>query len=274
MRNLFAFLLRHHLILLFIVLMGMSLGMYFSNNSYQHNRLLKATTAFRGHINEQVFSVTQYLHLNQQNKILTKENARLRTFLALQDNTAMQWPADSNPHRMHYIPAKVISNSVNKKYNYLMLDKGRAQGIKPDQGVISSQGVVGIVTHVAENYSSVISLINLNCQISARLKNTREIGRIVWPGNSYHSTELLDIPTHITVNTGDSVITSGYSHIFPENLLIGVVDQVEWQPGDHFYHISLKLAENFNALYHVYAIEIHEADTLRWLNTINEMEER
>lgn len=274
MHNLFAFLIKNNLILIFILLMSVSIWMYLNFNSYQRNRLLQGTTQITGGVNNSVHNITTYLHLKEANTQLAEENAYLRSRMFQEfDTTITPLIADTSTN-FTYISAKVISNSVNRKYNYFMLNKGRAEGIMEDQGVISSKGVVGIITEVSEHYSSAISLINLNCQISARLKNTNEIGRLTWLGEDYKTTSLQDIPTHIKVNKGDTVFTSGYSHIFQDNLLIGTVDSVGFQAGDHFYNITIRLSENFNALYHVYAIDNINKDTIKKLTHLNEMHSR
>lgn len=271
MRNLFAFLLRYNLVILFVILMGSSIWMYLSYNSYQRSRLLQSTAAFTSRVTEINDAVTQYFNLTDANEQLAEENARLRNLLSLpMDSISV---ADTTTP-LNYIHARVISNSVHRKYNYLLLDKGSEQGVKTDQGVVSSKGVVGIITEVTKNYSSAISLVNLNSQISARLKNTREIGRITWDGDDYRHTMLMDIPTHTIVNKGDTVVTSGYSHIFEADIPIGTVDSVSLQSGDHFYHIRLMLAENFNALYNVYVIDNHAIDTLLYLEGQNERQQR
>lgn len=270
MRNLLAFLIKNNLILIFILLMSVSIWMYLNFNSYQRNRLLQATTQITGSVNNSVNNITTYLNLKQANIQLAEENAYLRSRMHQEADTSLTPLIADTATAFTFISAKVISNSVNRKYNYFMINKGRAEGIMQDQGVVSSKGVVGIITEVSEHYSSAISLINLNCQISARLKNTNEIGRLTWLGDDYKTTSLQDIPTHIKVNKGDTVITSGYSHIFQDNLLIGTVDSVSFQSGDHFYNITIKLAENFNALYHVYTINNIHKDTIENLTRLNE----
>ncbi len=276
MRNLFAFLLRYNLVLLFIILMGAGIGMYFSHNSYQRSILLQSTTAFTGGVNDMGNTITQYFNLREANIRLAEENAQLRALIEMKQDTLPEYtfPDSITEGQYKYIPAQVISNTVNKKYNYMMLDKGREEGIKPDQGVISSKGVVGIITHVSSHYSSALSLVNLNTQISACLKGTEEIGRISWDGSDYSYSNLLDIPTHISVIKGDTVLTSGYSHIFPRDLAIGIVDSVSYQTGDHFYNIRIRLAENFNGLYHVYVIENSAIDSLLHLEKQNERTSR
>jgi len=262
MRNLFAFLLRYNLFIIFTILMGVSIWMYLSYNSYQRSRLLQATASFTARVTEINDGIGRYFNLSEANQQLSEENAQLRTLLAAHSDTINI--ADTSD-AIKYIPARVISNSFNRKYNYFIIDKGRAHGVRPDQGVVSTKGVVGIITEVTKNYSSAISLINLNTQISARLKNTLEIGRIIWEGEDPYHTQLLDIPTHIVVNKGDTIVTSGYSHIFSADIPIGIVDSVSFQSGDHFYNIRIKTAENFNALYHVYVINNPDSDTLQYL---------
>ena len=142
---------------------------------------------------------------------------------------------------------RVLNNSVNQQYNYLMIDKGSAQGLKKDMGVISGQGVVGVVTDVSENFATVISVLNRNFRVSASILRNSYFGIIEWTGRDPSSVRLREIPSHVNVVPGDTVVTSGYSAIFPPNLMIGIVDEVK--PGEgNFYDISVNLSTNFRNL--------------------------
>ena len=144
--------------------------------------------------------------------------------------------------RYFYRDAKVVNNSVNKVRNFITIDKGRSNGITKDMAVVSPQGVVGIVRNTSDHFSTVISLINTQLKISGRLKSTNYFGSIEWDGYSPRFVRLTEIPIHASVSTGDSVVTSGYSAIFPDDILIGEVDDVETDKGGGFYNLKIRLS--------------------------------
>jgi len=160
-------------------------------------------------------------------------------------------------YRQQYqiLSAHVISNTTNISANYLQLDKGKLQGVDKDMAVISPSGVVGIVVNASQNFSWVMSLINKETRISARVKKNGQIGTIAWEGGSYLNAALKDIPTHVRIARGDTIVTSGYSHIFPQGEIIGIIKDVEIKPGEHFYNISVRLGVDFNSLALVYVIK-------------------
>jgi rod shape-determining protein MreC len=135
-----------------------------------------------------------------------------------------------------------------------MLNKGAAEGISRDMAVISPKGVVGIVRDVSANFCSVISVLHKDSKISAKIKKNNYVGTLVWKGMDYRTAHLQDIPTHVKLSLGDTVITSGYSHIFPEGVMIGTIKNFNILEGENFYTIKLTFSEDYNSLDHVYII--------------------
>jgi len=152
-------------------------------------------------------------------------------------------------HQQHYFytSAKVINQTVNKQHNFLTLNKGSNVGIRPEMGVISADGVIGIVVNVSKKFSTVISLLNLDFRVSAKLAKNNYFGSLHWDGKDYRKVKLDEIPYHIDVNRGDTVITSGYSSIFPEGIVIGTVSNSEVK-GGNFYEIEVDLSVDFKSL--------------------------
>ncbi len=148
----------------------------------------------------------------------------------------------------HFISAKVINNSVNKQYNYITLNKGRKDGIKPDQGIVNSDGVVGIITNVSESFSVGFSVLNKRWGVSAKHKKSGTFGPISWDGHDYQYANLKGIPFHVELAIGDTIVTSSYSSVFPEGVFIGTVSEFEEPSGENYYNIIIKLAVNFKAL--------------------------
>jgi len=202
------------------------------------------------------------------NKYLAEENAMLRTKLQLDISNA-DVNLDTHVYGLvetdttfRFTPARVINNSVNKQQNYITLNKGRKDGIKPDQGILSPQGIVGVVTSVSESYSTGLSLLNPRWSVSAKLQKSGFYGSLSWNGEDYQLLDLLEIPFHVKLAVGDTVVTSGHSSIFPEGLLIGVVEEYAQPEGENYYDIKVRLATNFKSIRYVEVIENLKKDEL------------
>ena len=150
--------------------------------------------------------------------------------------------------------AKVINNSTNKQYNFLILDKGRNQGIEPEMAVICKDGIVGVVKETSRNFSSVVSVLNREFFPNARLKRSGYFGPVEWPGKHYKRVVLKEIPLHVNIQQGDTVVTSGYSSIFPPGLLIGTVKSFKPEEGI-FYVITVELSTDFKRLSDVIVVK-------------------
>lgn len=258
MRNLINFFWRHSNFILFIVLEFFAVFLVINNNGYQKSVAFAWVSDKTGKIQSGYNSFWEYLNLKQTNKDLATENARYRSMLPsafLITDTLVHYKKDTL-YRQQYqmLSAEVISNSTNSSTNYMQLNKGKLQGINKDMAVISPTGVVGIVVNVSENFSWVMSLINKETRISARIKKNGQIGTIAWEGGSYRFAALKDIPTHVRVSRGDTIVTSGYSHVFPQGEIIGVINDFNIKSGEHFYNINVRLGVDFNNLAHVYVI--------------------
>jgi rod shape-determining protein MreC len=205
-----------------------------------------------------VNSVNEYVNLKVTNKLLAEENARLRSLLpgAFYQAGTIKISVNDSLTRQHYsyFTAKVINNSIIRRNNYLTLDKGSLQGVQPEMGIISSNGVVGIVKNVSEHYCTVMSLLNKDTRVSAKFKNNNYFGSFLWEGVNPTIGTLKDVAKHVTFKTGDTIVTTSYSLVFPENILIGTVLNSELKPGDNFYTIHVKLSVDFSNLTYVYIV--------------------
>jgi len=172
-------------------------------------------------------------------------------------NSKKRWNFTTNyisDSSFRYIGAKVIRNSINRQKNYLMLDRGAKNGIGVDMGVVSADGIVGTVIQVSENYSLVMSVLNISNKINARIKKNGYTGTVEWDGKNYRKGILSDIPTHVIMFKGDTIVTSGNSHIFPENIFIGTVDESFSEKGHKFNKATIDFSVDFNNVYYVYII--------------------
>ena len=265
MRNLIVFLWKHQFFVLFIILESISLTFLFNSYSYHRSLAFNSVNDITGTIYLSYSNVTDYFGLKKENEKLTNENAFLRNLIRpvnSETDTLFNVHQDS---QYFYRTAKVVSNSVNKQNNYALLNKGSEQGIKPEMGVISSAGIAGIVIGVSPDFSYVMSLLHQNCRISARIKKNNHLVNVLWDGNNYKEGLVVDIPSHIKLHKGDSIVSSGNSLIFPEGILIGRVIEYMQSKNKDLSEAVIEFSTDFNSLQNVYIIENltkTEADTL------------
>ncbi len=205
--------------------------------------------------------MTDYFYLRQMADSLVAENATLHARLkeSTDDKAAhTQQQTDTIGGRVEqvftYIPAKVIHNSVNLSANYIYINRGAKQGITTQMGVISPGGVVGQVVNVTDDYAAVMSLLNKNFKVSAKLRNSNYFGTLSWEGKNTTLAKLKEIPKHVKMKEGDTIVTSGYSELFPENVIVGTVKHVNAEPEENFLDIDVTLSTNMNNISYVYVV--------------------
>jgi len=259
MRNLIAFLWKNYFFFLFVILEVFAVFLIVNNNYYQGRVFFNSTNDVTGKILEKYNNLTSYFALKNANKILAEENARFYNMHPesfIKTDTLAFFVNDSIYLQQYkYISAKVISNSISRRNNYLKLNKGQLHGIKEDMAVVASNGIVGQVIEVSDNFSSVMSILNTNARVSAKLKTSNQVGSLYWEGEDYQMGKLVDIPSHVRFNVGDTVVTSGYSYTYPEGQVVGIVEGFDIDPGDSFFQIYVRFSVDFNKLYYVYAIQ-------------------
>ncbi len=229
-----------------------------SYNNFQKTEFLNSSNAVAGNLYKKVSSTTDYLALAKTNEELNKENARLNNILA----NSFKMSADSSIlytdslYQQQYIyrTAKIINNSVNKQLNYITLDKGSVHGIKPEMAVVTNLGVVGVVKSVSKNFSTAISLLNSRISVSSKIKKNNYFGSLTWDGKDYKTARLLEIPVHVSIQAGDTIVTSGFSSIFPEGLLLGTIQEVLPSSGGNFHEVSIAFTNDFKSLSYVMVI--------------------
>jgi rod shape-determining protein MreC len=211
-----------------------------------------------------------YFSLKSDNEKLAAENAMLRSALkSSYYNSAVQQVKvvdSAYKQRYTYIPAMVVNITTNKINNYITINRGAKAGIKVKMAVMGPEGVVGIVKDVSDNFSSVISLLNKDFHVSARVGGNGDLGVLDWNGLSTDYAQLDNIPKQIKIKVGDRVFTSG-SAKFPENTLIGTVSKYSSNTTDNFYAIEVKLSTNFHSLSYVYVVNDLMKNELEKLET-------
>jgi rod shape-determining protein MreC len=259
MKSLFKFLFTYHFFILFLLLETLSVFLLIQYNVYQRAVFINAANSVRGNVYNIFHSVTQYLSLREANEQLVLENTYLRNNLksSLYDNRVQSFHVNDTCFSQHYIyiPAQIINNSVSKQNNYITLNRGSRQGIRPDMGVICPSGVVGVVRNVSENFSLVISVLNCSLnKYSAKVERSGYFGSLSWNGRNYRFASLSEIPYHVNIHKGDTIVTTGYSVSFPEGIILGTIENFSAGEGDSFYDITVRLSTDFKALNYVYVI--------------------
>lgn len=258
MRNLITFIWKHYFFFLFLSIEVLCIYLIVQNNYFQKASFVNSSNQVSANILKTSANVEEYFFLKSENEKLAKENAELRSrslvsFSLLENN---QYFVNDTAFRQKYsyINSKVVNNSTNRRNNYLTLDKGSKQGIKNNMAVITSTGVVGQIKDVSENFCTVMSLLNSKTTISSKIKKDGSYGPLTWEGENFAYATLHDIPTHVKLTKGDTIVTSAYSLTFPENILIGTVESFERKSGEYFYTVKVKLSTEFKKLSHVYVV--------------------
>ena len=250
---------------MFIVCEIISFTLLFRYNAYQRNVMLSSANVVTGHLMSVSSSVSSFLNLRSENKQLFERNKQLELEnLYLQHQLEMMKPntlsydgimTDSLFATYEYISAEVVNNSVTHLLNYITINKGSKDGIEPDMGVISINGVVGIVSRVNNRFSVIIPLVNPKWGLSCKLFNSNYFGTLMWDGRDTRYSTLEELPTHSEFHEGDTVVTSGFSAIFPPGIIVGKVAESDISVSSGFYSLKVKLATNFRNLTTVWVVK-------------------
>jgi rod shape-determining protein MreC len=258
MRNLIVFLARHYFFLLFLVLQIISLTLVVNHNYFQKAAAVSASNALSGSMYETRNEITQYFDLKDQNIQLSEMNAIL---LGKMENSYLNYDTTSTVVvdtvrrlRYTYIAAQVLDNTVSLRNNYIVLNRGSLQGVKPDMGVITPGGIVGIVREVSDNFCVVMSLLHKDSKISASVKRDGTFGQLAWNYLDYREGEMTDLPTHSKIAIGDTLVTSGLGDAFPAGIPVGTVMSFERRGGDKTYTVRVRFTTDFRKLHHVYIV--------------------
>lgn len=265
MQQIIFFFLRNKNFLLFSVLFLVSLALTIRSHSFHSAKFTSSANFLSGGIYSAKSGVSGYFGLKEENQKLIDENMHLRSLLSnKEDISEVKTQDSSDTSKYNFLSAKVINNTYSKTKNLLTIKKGSNDGIAIDMGVITSNGIVGIVNHVSKNYATVQSVLNTNSQINARLKNSNHFGSLVWNTKNPNIVQLTDVNRLAPVKVGDSIITDGKSTIFPEGLPIGTIKTFELGENDSF-NLNIQLFNDMTNLKHVYIIENTEAGEIKTL---------
>lgn len=299
MYSLLTFLYNYRAAFLFVVLEVVSVFFIVNNNSYHQAAVLNSSNRMVASVMSTTNTVSEYFSLKEVNQRLAAENALLHELMlrgesedpanpltrdslaleALAEDSVFVLPQTSTKsdstrlRQFAFIPAKVVDNTVRRAKNYVTINKGRLDGIEPDMGVISPDGVVGKVKDVSDHFAVITSVLHTDMFVSALVKRSNTLGSIIWEGIDPRIAGLENIPIHINIINGDTIVTSGYSGIYPPNTMIGTVAEVRPEEDAAFYDIDINLSNDFYKLSYVYVVKNllrQEQDSLEQIITANE----
>lgn len=267
MENLLLFFKRFGLFIQFLVLETVAIVLLVSFNGYQRSVFMSSAGFITGSMYEGVDAIGGYFHLREINDQLSAENVALKNELAYLKSLTPANQATAldslckqqgdTTHWLHYryISAQIIQHSINKAQNYITINKGWADGVASDMGVVSPQGVVGIVKSVSKHYAVVMPVLNVQSRISCRLDSTRNAGSLVWDAVDYRYATMQEVPGHVVPIKGETISTSGFSAIFPSGIPVGEVHDIELNTEKQFIEIQVKLAVDFAKIDQVQVIQ-------------------
>jgi rod shape-determining protein MreC len=245
--------------LVFLILEVIAIVLLANSSYFQQAAVVGNIRLFKAQVDGIWDNWTYYFSLRKTNEQLALENAELRNRLQQyqekSDAPVEATVTDSADTPVYsFVSAKIVANSANTLHNYMTLNVGSEQGIEPDMGVMVHDGIVGIVVTVYEHYSLVKSLLNVNWQVSAKLAESGFFGALYWDGKNYREVILTEIPQHVAVHVGDTVVSSGFSMIFPSDIPIGTIKSYQVK-GGNFYEITVRLFVDFRKIYAVNVVK-------------------
>lgn len=257
MSELLKFLVRFSSWFLFVVYLIAGFVLLFSGNPFQHHVYLTSANRISSGLYSTANSVSSYFFLKEINEDLQRRNSDLELEIYRLNDVIRHYreqayadtmSVDSALSRYHFVIAHVINNSINRAHNYITIDKGSLDGIMPEMGVMDQNGIVGIVNVVSDHTARLISVLNPYLRLSCKVKGHAQVGSLVWDGKDPSEAMLEELPKHSEFTPGDTIVTSGYSSVFPEGVPVGTVMSSTRDIEDNFYTLRVKLFTDFSTL--------------------------
>ena len=272
MKEIIKLILKYHFTIIFILLEIVSFSLIIRHNEYQRAMFSESASTLFGNISSTITSIKDYFRLKEMNESLANENIllknRLEKYEFLRDTIIHGTVVQDSIPVYEYIGAKQVNATYNRTKNYITLNQGRKNGLQKEMAVCTPEGIVGLIQDLSDHFAVVIPLINVDSRISAKIKKNNYYGSLQWDGNDYAYSYLNDIPYHVEVNAGDTIVTSGLSKIFPEGIVVGYVESVDKETAN-FLKIKVKLAVDFKRINHVYVILNNKKNEQTSLEAIN-----
>lgn len=257
MRNLIDFFVRYSSWILYLLYVVICCILLFDRNPFQHHVFMTSAGGVSSTLYDATNSVTSYFNLREINDDLQRQNARLESELLAMRSQLENYQeryygdtmtVDEPMIQCDFIIARAINNSIHRPKNYITINKGRLDSIRPEMGIVDQNGVVGIVNIVTDNYARAISVLNPDFSLQCKVKGNDAFGSLVWDGKDYREAILQEIPRHTVYEQGDTIVTSGHSAIFPEGIPVGTIIGDEKTIDDNFRTLRIRLFTDFSRL--------------------------
>ena len=275
MRYLFRFLSNNYFLFLFIFLELICVYLISNNNRYYNSGIVNASNEFTSRIYKTENNILKYFSLGRVNDSLINENIKLQQLLArnyIDNKMVLKSVIDTSNNELEQIftlmQAKVINNTTDKAKNFIYLDKGAKDGIHKNMGVYNDNGIVGITIDVSHNYTVVMSVLNTDSRIGVKLTKDNYFGNLTWDTKSSRFATLSQIPNHVKVNKGDTIMTSGYSSFFPADIMVGTVDSWQEISGSNLLELKIKLSTDFGNLNYLYIVNHMRKNEIKALEQV------
>lgn len=256
MQQIINFLIKNKNFILFMLLLFISLVFTVQSHSYHKSKFINSANWLTGGIYESANNFSSYFSLKTENEKLVEENRRLRNALFSKKDSTNQF-IDSTSYASNYTfrSAEIIKNSYSKTNNILLINKGVSDSITVDMGVITPDGIVGVIDRVGSSHATVISILNEKSKINAQLKNTNHFGTLTWDGKNPNVAQLIDLEKLAKFKINDTIITGGNSTLFPKGIPIGTVQDFKLNTSENLYVVNILLFNDMTSIENVYVIE-------------------
>ena len=261
MQQIINVLIKNKNFVVFVFLLIFSFFFIKSQSFYHETKLNSFKTSLSGKLFQLNSLFKEYISLVEKNEALFEENKKLKEIIL--NKKTFKYSSNTENNKYEIINAKIIKNDIKSSRNFIILNKGKKDGVKKEMGVISPKGIVGIVNSVSEHYSNVISVLNRDLSINAKHKKSNAFGSLNWNGVNPERVQLFDIASINILNVGDTIITGGMSTYFPEDILIGRIIDYAITKENGYYDIEIELSNNIGNLNKVYIIDNKHRDEIK-----------
>lgn len=274
MKQIIKFIEKYRYFILFLILEFFALFFTIQSHSYHRSKFVSSANNITGGIYNKLSGINDFFNLKTENQRLLEENTYLRNLLAIEqyniDSTYnINIDTTSQVKKFDYFSAKIIKNDFTRRNNFLLINKGSKYGIEPEMAVVNSKGIIGVTKNVSKYHATVISILNSYSQINAKIKNDHHFGTLTWNGKDYQKIQLLDLPRQTNVKIGDTIITGGKSTIFPEGILVGIVDNIK-KSNKKFEVIDVQLFNDMSSISNINLIKNNQKDEIIKLQLDND----